>query len=173
MKRFLFASIAMIVLTAGCRAQIPVSPAPTAALSWTAPSSGCGTAGASCTYVVLRAVATGTTCQDNTGTAYAQVGTTAAGVLNYIDKSVPTGAQVCWIVQAQTQGTPVLTGPPSSPSNNGTPLQIPSVPLAPGTPNVLASAAADIPARPGVISPNKELAANEVTPLQVMAKLGR
>lgn len=160
-------------LTAGCRAQIPVSPTPTADVSWTAPTGGCGTAGASCTYVVLRTTATGATCPDNTGTAYTQVGTTPAGVLTYTDSAVPTGAKVCWIIQAQTASTPVLTGPPSGPSNSGNPLQIPSVPLAPGAPNATATADNVVPARPGVIVPDKVLAANDVAPLQVVAKLRR
>lgn len=142
MKRFsrILAGVALCALacfvSAGCHAQLPVS-SPKVALTWTAPVatstwSGCMSS-APCTYVVLRAaVATAATkCPDNTGTSYTQIGTSTTLALT--DAAVSQGGYYCWIVQAE-QGTPAITGSPSTPSNGGVALAVPGVPTAPGAP---------------------------------------
>lgn len=121
----------------GCAAhgQIPPSPPPTVALTWTA-SASCSTANP-CVYVVSRASCT-STCPGTSGTSYTQITVTAANATSFTDNTA-TGS-VGYIVQAQTTGTPPLVSQPSGVSNNGVPIAVPTLPLAPGAPNGTATA---------------------------------
>lgn len=164
MKR-IFLILSLIGLTAGCHAQLPVSPAPTVALAWTAPTSGCP----SCTYVLSRVTVTsGTACPSS---GYAQIGTTAANVLTFTDATPPQGVNVCYIVQAQTVSTPVLTGAASAPSNSGAVLTIPAVPTAPGAPTTTTTAKDVQPQTAPAVS--QQLASAGNPPINLKARLVR
>jgi hypothetical protein len=139
-------SIVALASAIGCHGQLPPSPPPTAVLTWTA-SPSC-TSSAPCVYVISRATVTGSTCPATTGTAYTLVITTPANALTAVDGTVPTGTLNCWIAQAQTQTTPVLTSVPSGASNGGVPFALPALPLAPGSPNATGTAKAELPAAP-------------------------
>jgi hypothetical protein len=138
---FVFAAVVVALsLAVGCHGQVPPSQPPTVALTWTASTSCSGIA---CTYIVSRAVSTGS-CPVTSGTAYTPLNqATPTNGTSYTDAS--PGASNCYIVQAVAPGTPPLTSQPSTVSNGGTPLTVPTVPLAPGPPSATATASLERP----------------------------
>jgi hypothetical protein len=129
MKPLFALALVAAALTAGCHssAQVPPSPAPSVALSWTAPAA-C-TASAPCVFAISRAAASGSTCPATTGTTYALVGTSASQATTFTDSAPTQGTTVCYIAQTQ-QGIPVLTSQPSS-------TFLIAVPSLPASPSVL------------------------------------
>lgn len=117
----------------GCvHAQVAVSKGQSFQLTWTA-SPSC-TAQSPCpSHVISRAqVATAATpCPSITATNYAPVGTAStSNATSYLDSSITATGFYCYIVQAQ-QGSPLSTGSPSQPSNNGAAGAITEPPIAP------------------------------------------
>jgi hypothetical protein len=132
-KAFLLLPLALLI-SAGCRAQMPPTKSVTVVLSWTA-APGCTTADP-CTYVVSRAVCpTASTCPSTTGTAYTPLNPSLpVSGATYTDATPPAGALVSYIAQTVQGG---LTSLPSGQSNNGIPT---SVPAMPGPPSALGGA---------------------------------
>jgi hypothetical protein len=134
MKRLAFLLPILLLITAGCKAQQPVT-SYSVSLSWTAPAAsgawtGCPTTGTECSYDLSAAtIASGANCPANTGTAYTLVLTTPANNATTATDSTPApGTIKCYVVQT-VLGT--ATSQPSAPSAAFT---IPAVPLAPGVP---------------------------------------
>jgi hypothetical protein len=140
-KTITLATLSVLVIAAlsfpsGCKAQQAVSPQEGVALAWTQ-SPSCTTATPCPSYLVGRvAVASaGTACPATSGTAYSVIATVStANATAYTDNSVSASGYYCYEVQAQ-QGSPLLTGPASAPSNAGVALTVTEPPLAPSAPN--------------------------------------
>jgi len=165
MKRIL-AALSLAAALAGCHsnAQQPVSPPPTVQLSWTA-AANCS-ASNPCVYAISRAsiASASASCPGTSGTSYSLIGTSATNVLTLTD-STPPGGFLCYIAQAQTTGSPVLTGPASLPSNVAT---IVAVPTAPGTPNLSVTADGRVPE---LVPAPQPTVAEGAAPGQVVAKV--
>lgn len=165
MKKFaavIAVALACVFIT-GCPAQVPPSPAPTVAVSWTAPTTPACTATAPCTYIVSRcAVATGaTTCASYTPLNQ----TTPAATTAFTDSTPPTGVSVLYVIQAVQSAQ---TGQPSPSSNL---IAVPVYPGTPGAPNATMTAAL---APPLVTDKQEEmLASNHPSDMLVTAKLVR
>ena len=155
-----FALLSLLAISAGCRAQIPPSAAPSVQLSWTAPS-GCTTA-APCTYAISRANPINGTCPAATGTAYGIVGNSASQTTTYNDSSPIGGASYCYIAQTQQGTNPVLTSVPSN-------TVLLAVPTVPGAPSVLGgTSTASLAPEKMIPSPEPTMAKNE--PLRLTAR---
>lgn len=130
--RKLFAVLATLALTAGCRAQIPpASKGQSVALTWSAPTAtsswgGCTTS-APCVYAVYRCSAGATTCADTTNAAWAEIttATTRPSGTSYTDTSA-IGLTVWYNVET-VQGTQN-----SAPSNIAGPFSPQGPPGMPG-----------------------------------------
>lgn len=164
MKNFLyaFALLPLLTISAGCHAQVPVSPAPSVALTWVAPS-GCTTA-APCVFAISRTAIASGSCPASNGTAYALIGTSASNATTYTDSAASAGNINCYIAQTQ-QGTPVLT---SAPSNTAS-VTVPSLPSAPST--LGGTATASLSPEKLIPSPEPTLAKNE--PVKLTAQYVR
>lgn len=121
----IFAAFVFLALTVGCHAQVPQTTWEVN-VTWTAPSV-CSTA-SPCIFVVSRAAPVAGTCPVNTGTTYAQVGSSASQASSLTDTTVSPGQSYCYVAQTQQAGG---TGLPSAPSNV---VPVPTNPPAPGTP---------------------------------------
>ena len=156
MKRLFFLLPVLLLISAGCKAQQPVT-SYSVSLSWTAPPAsgawtGCPTTGTECSYDLSAAtIASGTNCPANTGTAYTLVLTTPANNATTATDSTPApGTIKCYIVQT-VLGT--ATSQPSAPSAAFT---IPAVPLAPSVPTPSLKSAELV--KPDLPMPNPTLA---------------
>ena len=161
--------LGVFALGVGCRAQVPPASNHVVNLTWTAPAStgtwsGCTTSNP-CVYAVYRCSSGATICGDTSQSAWKEITTIATRPSGtaYTD-STAAGLTAYYVVET-VQGSSN-----SGPSNTTVPLTVPGTPTAPliGAPTTAENVGAPLPA-----ATSKELAANEVAPLQVVAKLGR
>ena len=142
MKRiFEFMIVALFVVFAtGCPSQAPVTPQPTATISWPAVTCPSGYA---CGYIVSRATcASSTTCPTPASNGpYTPLQTTASLVAgtNFTDIAPPTGTDVAYAIQfvETAPGGQPWTGAPSPAS---VPQLIALYPATPGQPIVTTTA---------------------------------
>lgn len=162
MKKLFALSLLALGLTAGCHAQVPPSPPPTVALTWTAPAA-CTTA-APCVFAISRTAiaAGGCPTPSTTGTQnYALIGTTASNATTFTDANASAGNIGCYIAQTQ-QGTPTLTSVPSNVAS----VTVPNLPAAP---TVLGgTATAELAPEKVIPMPEPTIAKNE--PLRLKAR---
>jgi hypothetical protein len=151
---FLFAAV-------GCKPQAPVSPQPTASISWNALT--CPT-GYSCGYIVSRATCTSaTSCPTPSSSGpYTPIQSATAPLTtaSYTDAAPPSGAYVAYTIQfveTPAGGSPA-TGAPS-PASTATLIAL--YPGTPGQPSVISTAELAPPVLPYASQP-EQLASNWV-----------
>lgn len=128
-KRFPLLVVLLAFSVIGCRAQVPPTNH-TVTLTWSAPAAsgswaGCGAGQPACSYVISRAVVSGSSCPSTTGTSYTPLNQTSPATGTTFVDSTAAGLTACYIAQT-LQGSAV-----SVPSNAAGPLAVPGNPLAP------------------------------------------
>jgi len=175
-KLFAFAAIIGALVPIGCHGQVPTpSTPPTVGLTCTTPAG--FIAGSGNGFVFARAVCTSTTtCPANTAgnTAFTALNAaTPSATCSFTDSTPPNGSLVVYTVstiQGTCNGGP-CTSQPSAPSNNGTALAIPVMPLAPSA--LGATQSAEL-VKPNIIPTQKqELAKAMNSPLELTARVIR
>lgn len=128
MKRF-WMSLSMVLLTVGCRAQLPVASMPAVGVSWTIPAAsgsfgGC-TVAKPCTFAVARAPVVSGSCPVSTDTSWVEITspTSRPSGSTWTDTSV--SGTVCYAVTTYQSGFHSAASAPSAQ------LTVPAVPLAP------------------------------------------
>lgn len=156
--RFVLLSLALVALTAGCRAQVP----PTShTLTLTVTNAPCtpGTSASTCGYVFSEAIVTGSSCPSTSGSNYSPVNQStpvaqpSTGNATFTDSGV-AGKTVCAIAQT------VSGGAVSQPSTAAGPFQIPANPTAPqvnGTQAEVRPALPQLQPAPGPVMAKNEL----------------
>lgn len=153
------ALLVFLVATVGCKAQAPVTPQPSATVSW--PALPCPT-GYSCGYIVSSATCTSATVcpTPSSGGPYTPKQTATSPLTNttYTDTAPPTGVYVAYTIQfvETPSGASPETGAPSPAS---IPTLIALYPGTPGQPTVISTAELAPPLLPDVLQP-QQLASN-------------
>jgi hypothetical protein len=144
MKRIAFLLPVLLLISAGCKAQLPTPTSYVVNLTWVAPvpasgSTWVGCVSASpCSYVVSRCAGSAATCVTSNSAAWTQLNQASPAIGTSYTDSTAAGLTAYYVVNTvQTGANPGTSGP----SNETTAQVVPASPLAPtlGAPTLTAS----------------------------------